>query len=292
MIRLLARKQSDQTLIDQIKSGGAIGEKAVAELFDRYEVPIVKRFVAEKLSQSIAEQAFLEGLAEFKQQIVDEELRHLGSIEAYMFSLSMTKLKDKGLLQIVENQGEKSEKAATILVERHLPYMERVIRKYLYDQPSEAEEVLADTKTAIWESIQEKKFKGKSAIKTYWARIAANKTKDRFREQNRQDKRFLQLEAFQRHLSDEEQEEGTETQELAREVMTYFDQLDEKCLDILMKRVHDYSWNEIAEESGQTVGGPKNKWARCQEKIEKLIQSQNADLLSRLHYYRKKRRET
>ena len=160
------------------------------------------------------------------------------------------------------------EEAWAILVERHAGYLYAVAVRGFRFTPQEAEEVLQDTFTQVYEHLAE--YRGTGPFGAWMGAIAKNVARQRLRSLSRHPESALPPEA-----ADNVQQQALEAVEESLLVRDALARLEPPCGEVLRRFfVMDQKYGEIASAMQIAEGTVASRIARCLVRLRQVLRPQ------------------
>ncbi len=188
---------------------------------------------------------------------------------------SRNALSDENILQGIIGDGILQRTTENKLYEQFFYFIKDATFKHQLSE-DEAASLYTDTILAFIENVRNKRFEGKSAVKTYLYQIFSNKCVDFLRKTATNKMSVHETQPFQDWILSMPDESKSALQKLISEhevevLKVKIKQLGDKCQQMLMAWGEGFSDNKIAEELGyQTSNVAKVSRLRCLDKLRDL----------------------
>lgn len=137
-------------------------------------------------------------------------------------------------------------------------------------QEEDARDIFQEAVMSVWHNIKEERYESKGHFKTYLIQVCKFKWYDKLKSGSAQ-KTELSWN-IQDGPDSREKEEIEEREDKLRELMGYYNQIDEKCRNLLkLYYFEKKSFKQVADIIGVTPQSAKNQKYRCINKIKELF---------------------
>jgi RNA polymerase sigma factor (sigma-70 family) len=183
------------------------------------------------------------------------------------------KYSDEALLEDLKSGGIKEGKAISQLIKTNKEKINALVLRS-NGSTADAEDILLEGITALILSIRKGNFRGESSIHTYLYAICKGAWFKKF-------KKYAKEQEYKRSLVVVEEDANTPeismmNLEQKQLLLTLFDELKEKCKEVLYLWASAYNMNEIAEQlSYNNAQVAMNKKNRCLKQLHELIGNDN-----------------
>lgn len=176
---------------------------------------------------------------------------------------------DSSIVADVRKGGAAEEKAIQSLLNHHRDMIVRLVTQQ-QGSDADAEDVLYESLTTLVLHLREGKFRGDSALSTYWYAIAKGIWYKRLRKRIREEDLGGKLAFEEGEIIDPELE--LESEDLRFSVRSLLGRLRPKCQEVLLLWGQHYSMDEIANKMEfKSAQNAMNKKSKCLRELKTLI---------------------